>query len=1383
MLYQNLYPILCLSLLLTLATCNQTEAPPLPQITVVADGLLGPLGMAALPDGSLLVAEEGTGQRDDSAGVSLITPDGQVGRLISGFRSSLDAGDLAGVNFVQLSPNHEQLYLGHFGDGHLWTLPVPADGFVLTNTPLTPTALTPIMLPLNNVKLINPFDLTFDEDNKLIVVDASGNGVATMNPDGTTRFFHRFFRLPDPTKPEGQATIDPVPTGITRVGEEYYITLTGGCPYPEGGGRLVAIDKQRNERIILPHLNMPIDVAQSVDGTLWVLEFARFATDASCFTGEGYLPHTGRLSRLLADNTLEPVLENLNFPGAVLPMPDGSLYLSEVLSGRVLHITFGPEDSQAYRQPPDRTPPRPAAVKTTHPPHVDQYDSLLTDIIHTHALQPNPGLEHREGDTPLARLGQNLFFDPLLSGDKNISCATCHHPAFALADGRALPIGTGGKGLGPARGFAERVKLAEEASFVRRLSASAETWADNPFAGQFVPRNSPTIINSALFPNQFWDGRVEQYGGQNIVRTQESLVNDLTLTDPLAAQALFPVISTHEMAGATLGQLPPADIRRAIVARLQANPAYVEQFQAVFGTSAQEHEIDILQLAEALAAFQRRFILTASPWDDYLAGQTDALTDPQKRGALLFFGQLKPAITCSHCHQGDLLSDFEFHNLLVPQLGPGKGHGETGREDWGRGRVTFDRRDLYKFRTPSLRNVELTGPYFHDGAFATLTETVRHHADIWRTAEQYDPSLNQLPPALFSSFFALQPDKQGQTVSPVLQDGLPLDPDDISDLVAFLTSLTDPAARDLAAFVPDSVPSGLPVELMPEPFIENQAMKNSHSPTAIDAGPYSNESLHLSNQPPQQGPTFKNVAAEVGLNFQHGAFRTAIFQDPVAAMGGGLCWLDYDNDGWLDLYVVNSYAEDELDFWHETLPHNALFRNQGGRFVDVSQQSGADLTMRGNGCVAADFNLDGWWDIYVTADGPNALLWNNGDNTFSEGAVAAGVAAAEWNSAAVVGDLNHDGWPDLFVAAYIDLNHKIPKPAGAFPQDYYGLPDRLYLSQGIDEQGHVRFSDVTETVGLHRAERGLGALFSDLDNDGDLDLYIANDGHPNRLYENVAVAGNDFASGSSRLGFRLNDLTETAQVGDSGSGMGVAGGDYDGDGQVDLFITNWEQEFNALYRNEWAEAGHLTFQYSTFRIGISGLGRGMTGWGTHWLDYDHDRDLDLMIINGRVPVTNFETDPELIRLYRNRSHDLAGKPSRRGQFLEATQQVGLKEIGPLLGRGSAAADYDNDGDLDVAVATIGGRLALFEVSNVPGNWLMVQWPRFAPGTRLRATLPSGQILVREGYAGSSYLSSEDPRLHVGLGRAKHLPFLEVISPDGVVKSFSNVAANQIFMVE
>ena len=432
--------------------------------------------------------------------------------------------------------------------------------------------------------------------------------------------------------------------------------------------------------------------------------------------------------------------------------------------------------------------------------------------------------------------------------------------------------------------------------------------------------------------------------------------------------------------------------------------------------------------------------------------------------------------------------------------------------------------------------------------------------------------------------------------------------------------------------------------------------------------------------------------------------------------------------------------------------------------MNVTAESGSGLAIRGNGCVAADLNNDGLTDIYVTADGPNKLLWNQGDGTFVEGATAAGVDAAEWNSAASVGDLNQDGWPDLFVASYINLENKVENPVGAFPQDFYGLVDHLYLNSGDGT-----FVEVTADLGLAREERGLGSVMSDLDQDGDLDLYIANDGHPNRMYINEAA--------DSEIGFSLVDVSQSAGTNDSGSGMGIATGDYDNDGQFDLLVTNWDTELNALYRNEIGETGELAFRYSTFKIGIAGLGNNITGWGTAWADFDHDTDQDLLVVNGHVPITDPAQDAQLVRLYGNRLAE--GHPD---QFREWTQPAGLGRdgLGAKMARGSATADFDNDGDIDIAINTIGGELVLLEnqLSLTENNWLGVSLPTAAPGATAVLTLPDGTVLVREYVAGSSYLASEDPRFHFGTGPFESGLSLTITLADGHRFVFTDLTANQ-----
>lgn len=529
-------------------------------------------------------------------------------------------------------------------------------------------------------------------------------------------------------------------------------------------------------------------------------------------------------------------------------------------------------------------------------------------------------------------------------------------------------------------------------------------------------------------------------------------------------------------------------------------------------------------------------------------------------------------------------------------------------------------------------------------------------------------------------------------------------------------------------------------------------------------------------------PTFHNVADEVGIDFQHGAFRWGFSGDPVAMMGGGLCWIDYNNDGWLDLYVVNSYAVAEAGKWESetgSLPRNAFYHNDEGQFSEEGAATGTDLAMRGNGCVAADLNLDGYSDLYITSSRFNVLLWNNGDGTFSDGGRQAGVDTYGWQTAVSVGDLNADGLPDIFTAGYVDVNNQIEGSTMGFPNTHYGRPDLVFINQGIDESGYATFREVHELVGLiefdpdSEFEYGLGSTLSDVDNDGDLDLFVANDTNPNRLYINEQMANDP-----EGIGFRLVESGATAQIDDINSGMGVASGDFDQDGRFDLFITNLGNQLHSVYRNTSESDASATFADATSNMGITDIGVGWTGWGATWADFDLDSDLDLFVVNGRIPVIDFSADAMLTQLYANQTAQ-----GEQGQFSNMSSEAGLEEIGKLVGRGSAVADFDNDGDLDIAVATIGGELRLLRNDGATGNWLQVQLQGFAPGAIITATLIDGTELRCELKAGSSYLASEDPRCHFGLGAADSVRRLYVRWPNGEETVLQNVEANQVVIVE
>jgi hypothetical protein len=512
------------------------------------------------------------------------------------------------------------------------------------------------------------------------------------------------------------------------------------------------------------------------------------------------------------------------------------------------------------------------------------------------------------------------------------------------------------------------------------------------------------------------------------------------------------------------------------------------------------------------------------------------------------------------------------------------------------------------------------------------------------------------------------------------------------------------------------------------------------------------------------GVQLKDVASQVGLDFRQDDFRFGTSLNVHSMMGGGLCWLDYNNDGWMDLFVVNSYTDENIDSWNARggPPRSALFENVHGRFVNVSARSHTNVAVQGDGCVAADFNGDGYTDLLITTSTYNVLLWNNGNGTFTDGTHAAGIDAFGtygWHTGAAVADVNGDGRPDIFVSGYADVNAPAESTYG-FPRNFKAFRDLLYLNEGPDAQGHSRFREVSLQAGIERThvDHSLGAVFTDVNGDGRPDLFVANDLDPDRLYLNEP---------GGPLGFHFVEVGRAWGVADRNAGMGVAAQDYSGDGRPDVFVTNSRGEGHAAFRStDTATFANVRGLFER-AIGTNG-----TGWGDSWIDLANDGRLDLVVANGAVPVTSLKKDAGSIKILENTGSG----------FADASAAVGLRP-GPLVnGRGVAAADYDNDGRVDIAINSIGGPLVLLHNTGASGHWLEVSLARFAPGAVVSAVLPDGTRLVREIQAGSSYLSSEDPRAHFGLGKATSLKELLVRWPGGRVTRQTNVAADQILTV-
>jgi len=430
-----------------------------------------------------------------------------------------------------------------------------------------------------------------------------------------------------------------------------------------------------------------------------------------------------------------------------------------------------------------------AVAPTSAGPALSEAD-LTTLAAEVRALTAGRGIGPLARPAPvrpaLVELGRALAFDKILSGNKDISCMTCHLPGFATGDGRSLSIGQGATGLGAARVHPQ---------------------------GAFIPRNAPPAFN--LFANKalFWDGRVEiDAAGKLRTPANERLTPHMGQAfefGALSALPLFPVLSREEMRAANGNELAdikdkqPQQVWNALMARLGTIPEYRRMFEAAY-PGTRFAQMNFGYASNAIAGFLvDQFAFNNSPWDQFLAGHDDALTEVELRGAKDFM-----SARCSICHNGTTFSDSKFHNVAVAQIGPGKGDGLDGKDDFGRIRETDVAADRYAFRTPALRNVELTGPYGHDGAFTDLRAFVDHYSESdvklhAFTSAGLEPLLQ---PTLLPTADAILATRD------TLLRGVVFPAQTIDEVTAFMLALTDPAARDLSHVVPARVPSGLSVD-------------------------------------------------------------------------------------------------------------------------------------------------------------------------------------------------------------------------------------------------------------------------------------------------------------------------------------------------------------------------------------------------------------------------------------------------------------------------------------------------------------------------------------------------------------------------------------------
>jgi len=538
----------------------------------------------------------------------------------------------------------------------------------------------------------------------------------------------------------------------------------------------------------------------------------------------------------------------------------------------------------------------------------------------------------------------------------------------------------------------------------------------------------------------------------------------------------------------------------------------------------------------------------------------------------------------------------------------------------------------------------------------------------------------------------------------------------------------------------------------------------------------------------KSGPIiFQDTAAAAGLTIWHHKAGTPEKKLILEAKGPGVCLLDYDNDGWLDIYLVNGSTYDALD-GKETPPHAALFHNNhDGTFTDMTEKAGVANDRWGYGCAVGDIDNDGWPDIYVTNYGENRLYRNNHDGTFTDEAVKAGVTIGTWSTGATFGDYDGDGYLDLFVDGYaqIDLANRPISGSKAFgnascqyrgvevmcgPRGLKGEHDHLFRNNGDGT-----FADVSKKLGVDdpNGYYGLGALFADVNNDGKPDLLVANDSTPNYLYINKG--NGTFEDDSYVSGFALNeDGREVAN-------MGLAAGDYENNGHLSIVSTVFADDYNVLFQND----GTGSFTDVSYQAGIARSSIPFVGFADGFLDYDNDGWKDLLVINGHV-YPQVDQHPEWGQSYAQRPLLYHNLKNGKFELVDAVEGTGLARV--TVGRGAAFGDIFNDGKIDVVVNNMDGvPLLLRNVSADKHHWVEAKLiggpksPRDAVGATVYLSA-NGMRQRGDVLSGGSYLSSNDFRVHFGLGDAVVAGSMEIHWPSGAKEIVRLPAVDRIYTI-
>jgi hypothetical protein len=532
-------------------------------------------------------------------------------------------------------------------------------------------------------------------------------------------------------------------------------------------------------------------------------------------------------------------------------------------------------------------------------------------------------------------------------------------------------------------------------------------------------------------------------------------------------------------------------------------------------------------------------------------------------------------------------------------------------------------------------------------------------------------------------------------------------------------------------------------------------------------------------QPASQLPQLVDITDSTGIKFEH--LSSSDKKYIVESMAGGVALIDYDRDGLPDIYFTNAPTVDMALAGKKA--RGALYHNNGdGTFTDVTEKAGVGYPCFAMGAVVGDYNNDGWPDLLVTCLGGVVLYRNNGDGTFTDVTKQAGLTDVQYATGATFGDYDGDGWVDLFVSHYVDFHlDDLPKFGDSKTCQYHGLavqcgPRGLKGAGDLlfHNNGNGTFTDVSKAAGVDdpHGYYGLGAVWSDFNEDGRLDLFVANDSTPNFLYRN------DGNGHFTELAFLAG--TAVSQDGSEQAGMGVALGDYLHTGRLSLFVTHFSEEYATLFRND----GGMTFTDVSFHAGVATPTIPFVGWGTSFFDFDNDGWPDLFLVNGHVY-------PQVDTLdvgARYREPKLLFLNQRDGTFRNISKLVGPAIQIPQVSRGAAFGDLFNDGHVNIIVENLDGKpMILREEGGNHNHWIGFELAgtksnRLALNARVKA-VAGDLIQVDEVRSGGSYLSQNDLRIHFGLGSHDRLDRVEILWPTGKSDTITNLAADHIYAVK